>query len=159
MGSFEAKGSSEGELLNFSSSPLSSLSLQQHNRLKLAALVSASLSRLCCRSKIPIRNRRTSSELAENAAKELESLSEYMPNISYIEARTLALRLYYMEVVSEGKSPTNAQNMVMFGMYSDSDSSSLAAFSASSDEVLRFLMGILLRQHNRLKLAALGDPL
>ena len=39
----------------------------------------ASLSRLCCRSKIPIRNRRTSSELAENAAKELESLSEYMP--------------------------------------------------------------------------------
>ena len=39
----------------------------------------ASLSRLCCRSKIPIRNRRTSSELAENAAKELKSLSEYMP--------------------------------------------------------------------------------
>ena len=39
----------------------------------------ASLSRLCCRSKIPIRNRRTSSELAETAAKELESLSEYMP--------------------------------------------------------------------------------
>ena len=34
-----------------------------------------------------------------------------MPNISDIEARTLALRLYYMEVV-EGKSPTNAQNMV-----------------------------------------------
>ena len=82
-----------------------------------------------------------------------------MPNISYIEARTLALRLYYMEVVSEGKSPTNAQNMVMFGMYSESDSSSLAAFSASSDEVLRFLMGIVFRQHNRLKLAALGDPL
>ena len=54
---------------------------------------------------------KTSSELAENAAKELESLSEYMPNISDIEARTLALRLYYMEVV-EGKSPTNAQNMV-----------------------------------------------
>ena len=48
-----------------------------------------SLSRLCCRSKIPIRNRRTSSELAENTAKELESLSEYMPNISDIEARTL----------------------------------------------------------------------
>eukprot|EP00731_Ephydatia_muelleri_P024605 Em0016g876a len=71
----------------------------------------ASLSRLCCRSKIPIRNRRTSSELAENAAKELASLSEYMPNISDIEARMLALRLYYMEVV-EGKSPTNAQNMV-----------------------------------------------
>ena len=71
----------------------------------------ASLSRLCCRSKIPIRNRRTSSELAENAAKELESLSEYMPNISDIEARMLALRLYYMEVV-EGKSPTNAQSMV-----------------------------------------------
>ena len=70
----------------------------------------ASLSRLCCRSKIPIRNRRTSSELAENAAKELASLSEYMPNISDIEARMLALRLYYMEVV-EGKS-TNAQNMV-----------------------------------------------
>ena len=120
------------------------------------------MSQLCCRSKIPIRNRRTSSELAENAAKELESLSEYMPNISYIEARTLALRLYYMEVVSEGKSPTNAQNifnMVMFGMYSESDASSLAAFSASSDEVLRYLMGIVLRQHNRLKLAALGDPL
>ena len=70
----------------------------------------ASLSRLCCRSKIPIRNRRTSSELVENAAKELASLSEYMPNISDIEARMLALRLYYMEVV-EGKS-TNAQNMV-----------------------------------------------
>ena len=66
--------------------------------------------------------------------------------------------LYYMKSV-EGKSPTNAQNMVMFGMYSHSDSSSLAAFSASSDEVLRFLMGILLRQHNRLKLAAVGDPL
>ena len=54
LGSFEAKGSSEG-------SPKA-----------------ASLSRLCCRSKILIRNRRTSSELAENAAKELESLSEYM---------------------------------------------------------------------------------
>ena len=67
-------------------------------------------------NKIPIRNRRTSSELAENAAKELESLSEYMPNISDIEARTLALWLYYMEVV-EGQSFTNAQNMVskMFG--------------------------------------------
>ena len=35
-----------------------------------------SLSRLCCRSKIPVRNRRTSFELAENAAKELESLLE-----------------------------------------------------------------------------------
>ena len=56
------------------------------------APTAASLSRLCCRSKIPIRNRRTSSELAENAAKELESLSECMPNISVIEARTL---LYY----------------------------------------------------------------
>ena len=46
---------------------------------------------------------------------EIESLSEYMPNISDIEAWTLALRLYYMVV--EGKSPTNAQNMVskMFG--------------------------------------------
>ena len=42
--------------------------------------------------------------------------------------------------VVENKSPTNAQNTV-------------------SDEVLRFLMGILLRQHNRLKLAALGDIL
>eukprot|EP00731_Ephydatia_muelleri_P036854 Em0338g5a len=71
----------------------------------------ASLSRLCCQSKIPIRNRRSTSELAENAAKELESLSEYMPDISDIEARTLALRLYYMEVV-EGKSTSNAQNMV-----------------------------------------------
>ena len=80
------------------------------------SLKATSLSRLYCRSKIPIRNHKTSFELAENAAMELESLSEYMPNISDIEARTLALRLYYMEVV-EGKSRTNAQNMVskMFG--------------------------------------------
>ena len=42
----------------------------------------ASLSRLRYRSKIlPVTNRRTSSELAENAAKELESLTEYMPNL------------------------------------------------------------------------------
>ena len=40
------------------------------------SLKASSLSRLCCRSKIPIKNRRTSSELAENAAKELESLSD-----------------------------------------------------------------------------------
>ncbi|KAL5469087.1 hypothetical protein EMCRGX_G030283 [Ephydatia muelleri] len=70
----------------------------------------ASLSRLRYQSKIPVRNRRTSSEQAENAAKELESLSEYMPNTSDIESRTLALRLYYMELV-EGKSPTKAQNL------------------------------------------------
>ena len=33
----------------------------------------ASLSLLCCQSKIPIRNCRTLSELAENAAKELDT--------------------------------------------------------------------------------------
>eukprot|EP00731_Ephydatia_muelleri_P024586 Em0016g857a len=83
----------------------------KQNRAQRESPKAACLSRLCCRSKIPIRNRRSTSKLAENAAKELESLSEYMPNISDIEARTLALRLYYMEVV-EGKSTSNAQNMV-----------------------------------------------
>ena len=48
-----------------------------------------SLNRSRCRSKVPRKKSQTESELAENAAKELESLSEYMLNISDIEAGRL----------------------------------------------------------------------
>ena len=70
-----------------------------------------SLNPLLFRSEIHKRNHRTVSELAENAAKELTSLSGYMSNLSDIDARTLALWLYYMELVDR-TSPNKAQNLI-----------------------------------------------
>ena len=63
--------------------------------------------------------------------------------------------VYISQILINRKVNRPASISEMFGMYFDSDSSSLAAFSASSDVVLRFLTGILqLRQGDQLKLAA-----
>ena len=40
--------------------------------------------------------RRTAASIAESATKELQSLAEFMPNLADTDARTLALRLYYI---------------------------------------------------------------
>ena len=64
-----------------------------------ATIKAASLSRLCCRSKI---NHRTSFELAENATKELESLGVHAEHFRY-RSRDVAVVLH--EAV-EGKSPS-----------------------------------------------------
>ena len=42
--------------------------------------------------------RRAGSDFLEIASKELESLAQHMPNLSDIDARTLALRMYYIEL-------------------------------------------------------------
>ena len=41
--------------------------------------------------------RRTAAAIAKSAAKELQSLAEFMPNLADTDARTLALRLYCIE--------------------------------------------------------------
>ena len=75
----------------------------------------SSLSRLRYRSKIPVRNRRTSSEQAENAAKEHESLSEYMPNTEIFPS-TCTSSVYYkrkasvLDSMSEGLACTPLVN-------------------------------------------------
>ena len=75
----------------------------------------ASLSRLRYRSKISVRNRRTSSEQAENAAKEHESLSEYMPNTEIFPS-TCTSSVYYkrkasvLDSMSEGLACTPLVN-------------------------------------------------
>ena len=42
--------------------------------------------------------RRTSGTICESAAKELDSLAAHMPNLPDTDARTLALRMFYIEV-------------------------------------------------------------
>ena len=61
--------------------------------------------------KLTGRIRRIASDFSEIASKELESLAQHMPNLSDIDARTLALRMYYIEL-SEGISPINARSKV-----------------------------------------------
>ena len=55
--------------------------------------------------------RRTAASIAESAPKELQSLAEVMPNLADTDARTLALRLYYIEL-ADGISPVRAWNKV-----------------------------------------------
>ena len=42
--------------------------------------------------------RRSTPDIATDAIKELESLADYMPDLSDMDARVLALRLYYIEL-------------------------------------------------------------
>ena len=49
--------------------------------------------------------------IAESATKELQSVAEFMPNLADTDARTLALRLYYLEL-ADGIPPVRAQNKV-----------------------------------------------
>ena len=55
--------------------------------------------------------RRTAASIAESAPKELQSLAEVMPNLADTDARTLALRLYYIEL-ADGISSVRAWNKV-----------------------------------------------
>ena len=55
--------------------------------------------------------KRTQSAIAEAAIKEFESLSEFLPDLPDTDARTLALRMYYLEL-SENVSPCDAQSRV-----------------------------------------------
>ena len=52
--------------------------------------------------------RRTAAAIAKSAAKELQSLAEFMPNLADTDARTLAL---YIEL-ADGVSPIRARNKV-----------------------------------------------
>eukprot|EP00731_Ephydatia_muelleri_P026976 Em0018g1076a len=52
--------------------------------------------------------KRTRSAIEEAANKEFQSLSEFLPNLPDTDARTLALRMYYLEL-SESVSPSDAQ--------------------------------------------------
>ena len=55
--------------------------------------------------------KRTRSAIEEAANKEFQSLSEFLPNLPDTDARTLALRMYYLEL-SESVSPSDAQARV-----------------------------------------------
>ena len=55
--------------------------------------------------------RRTAAAIAKSATKELQSLGDFMPNLADTHARTLALRLYYIEL-ADGVSPIRARNKV-----------------------------------------------
>ena len=61
--------------------------------------------------KLTSRIRRTASDFSEIASKELELLTQHMPNLSDIDARTHALRMYYIEL-GKGISPINARSKV-----------------------------------------------
>ena len=84
------------------------------------------------------RARRSASELSESATKELETLAEYMPNLTDVDARTLALRMYYIEL-SEGISPTNAKRKVskMFLISSSTVQRWVAAWETTGEEALQ----------------------
>ena len=56
-------------------------------------------------------HRRSASDIAADATKELEILAGYMPDVSDTDARVLALRLYYIEL-ADGVSPSVAQDKV-----------------------------------------------
>ena len=55
--------------------------------------------------------RRSASDIATHATKELESLAQYMPDLSDTDVRVLALRLYYIEL-ADGVSSNVAQDKV-----------------------------------------------
>ena len=55
--------------------------------------------------------KRTRSAIEEAANKEFQPLSEFLPNLPDTDARTLALRMYYLEL-SESASPSDAQARV-----------------------------------------------
>ena len=55
--------------------------------------------------------KRTQSAIAEAATKEFEALSEFLPDLPDTDARTLALRMYYLEL-SENVSSSDAQTKV-----------------------------------------------
>ena len=57
------------------------------------------------------KSRRTNATIAENAAKELESLAVHMPNVSDSEARAFALRMFYIEVSTPTDAQTNVSQM------------------------------------------------
>ena len=60
--------------------------------------------------------RRTSSTILESAGKELDALAVHMPNLSDSDARTLALRMFYIEVsngMSAGDSEGNVSQMFL----------------------------------------------
>ena len=52
--------------------------------------------------------RRTSSAIRDSARMELDTLATYMPNLPDTDARTLALRMFYIEV-SNGMSASDAE--------------------------------------------------
>ena len=53
--------------------------------------------------------RRTAASIVESAMKELKSLADFMPNLADTDVRTLALRLYNIEL-ADGVSPVLARN-------------------------------------------------
>ena len=55
-----------------------------------------------------IKSRRPAAVIASNASKELEALAAHMPDIPDADARKLALRMYYLEQLSEGVSLKDA---------------------------------------------------
>ena len=60
--------------------------------------------------------RRTSSTIRDSARKDLESLAVHMPNLPDTDARTLALRMFYIEVsngMSAGDAEINVSQMFM----------------------------------------------
>ena len=60
--------------------------------------------------------RRTSSTILESAGKELDALAVHMPNLSDSDARTLALRMFYIEVsngMSAGDAEANVSQMFL----------------------------------------------
>ena len=61
--------------------------------------------------RLPRKARQAAASIAESATKELQSLAEIMPNLADTDARTLALRLYYVEL-TDGVSPIRARNKV-----------------------------------------------
>ena len=106
--------------------------------------------------------KRTRSAIEEAANKEFQSLSEFLPNLPDTDARTLALRMYYLEL-SESVSPSDAQasqseqhvfNQLMYskevsgrlGRNSLEDWNSLLAASSIADRVLfvGFIVSMLL---------------
>ena len=106
--------------------------------------------------------KRTRSAIEEAANKEFQSLSEFLPNLPDTDARTLALRMYYLEL-SESVSPSDAQasqseqhvfNQLMYskevsgrlGRNSLKDWNSLLAASSIADRVLfvGFIVSMLL---------------
>ena len=55
--------------------------------------------------------RQKKSDIVEDAVKELESLTDYMPDLLDSDARVFALRLYYIEL-ADGVPPSVAQDKV-----------------------------------------------
>eukprot|EP00731_Ephydatia_muelleri_P018663 Em0011g703a len=81
--------------------------------------------------------KRTRSAIEEAANKEFQSLSEFLPNLPDTDARTLALRMYYLEL-SESVSPSDAQARVskMFSISSCTVKRWAAAWEDTGEEAL-----------------------